>query len=238
MTVPVAEDDPYLLPIPTPDSPVVLPKWISPGNVHPVSSYQDLVWSLAPLIDNPSTSLCKVDWMKCPEELRSQVRVTAWTMINGELRPTYLKTRPATARARGSVEDMQDTCRQWIRLARWLRARGITDLAACTEDEWRAYATERCTSGIGRVRAERILGQLTDLWAFDQLSAHPFGFTRPPGSSKASMTSSQELTPRPLGRTRPSRWIPRSLDRCWSGRSGSSRISPRTSWLPGARTAG
>lgn len=184
MTVPVAEADLYLLPIPAPDSPVVLPKWISPGNVHPVSSYQDLVWSLAPLIDNPSTSLCKVDWMKCPEELRSQVRLTAWMMINGELRPTYLKTRPATARARGSVEDMQDTCRQWIRLARWLRARGITDLAACTDDEWRAYAAERCTSGIGRVRAERILGQLTDLWAFDQLSVHPSGFTRPPWESE------------------------------------------------------
>ena len=53
MTAVAAEADPYVLPVPAPDSPVVLSKRVSPGNPHPVSRYQDLVWSLAPLIDNP-----------------------------------------------------------------------------------------------------------------------------------------------------------------------------------------
>ncbi len=50
-----AELDPYVLSMPSPDSPVVLPEWISPGNTHPNSRYQDLIWSVAPLIDNPGT---------------------------------------------------------------------------------------------------------------------------------------------------------------------------------------
>ncbi|MCX5063694.1 hypothetical protein OG895_43140 [Streptomyces sp. NBC_00201] len=31
----VDEVDPYVLPMPTPDSPVVLDRWISPSNRHP-----------------------------------------------------------------------------------------------------------------------------------------------------------------------------------------------------------
>jgi hypothetical protein len=54
-----ATDDPYVLPMPAGDTPVVLPRWISPGNLHPNSRYRDMVWSLAPLIDNPSTGLVR-----------------------------------------------------------------------------------------------------------------------------------------------------------------------------------
>jgi len=44
---------------------------------------------------------------------------------------------------------------------------------------WRAYIVERC-SDVGRGHAEKICSMLTDLWAFDQLSAQPAGVTRPP----------------------------------------------------------
>ncbi|WP_198520333.1 hypothetical protein [Kitasatospora sp. CB02891] len=47
--------DPYVLPMPNPDSPVVLAKWISPGNTHPNSRYRDPFWAMAPLIDNPAS---------------------------------------------------------------------------------------------------------------------------------------------------------------------------------------
>ncbi|MFE1876794.1 hypothetical protein ACFW9N_39070 [Streptomyces sp. NPDC059496] len=102
-----AAEDPYVLPMPTPDSLVVLPQWIRPGNVHPNSRYEDLVWFLAPLIDNPSTSLFKIHWTKCPEPLRGQVKLSAWTMINGQLRPTYLRTRGVRALSRTSAPDMR-----------------------------------------------------------------------------------------------------------------------------------
>ncbi|MFC9636322.1 integrase [Streptomyces mirabilis] len=166
--------------MPTPDSPVVLPRWIRPGNPHPNSCYQELVWSLAPLIDNPGTSLHAIRWKHCPQVLRGQVKLLAWTMINGQLRPTYLKSRAPRSRARGGATDMRDTCREWMRLARWLHQRGITDLAACTEHEWNAYVAERLTHGGSRSHVERVLGWLTDLWAFDQLSARPLEIAPPP----------------------------------------------------------
>ncbi|SDP65511.1 hypothetical protein [Lentzea jiangxiensis] len=178
MTAPAA-DDPYVLPMPAGDSPVVLPRWISPGNVHPSSRYRDMVWSLAPLIDNPSTGLVSVHWKNCPAPLRNHVKRIAWTMINGQLRPTQLKTRGHRARARTSAGEQRDTCLEWMRLARWLHARGIGDLAACAGDDWAAYAEHRRSGGIGRGPAGLMLSRLTDLWAFDGLTAHPTGVTRP-----------------------------------------------------------
>lgn len=124
MTAAAAEADPYVLPLPAPGSPAVLQKWISPGNRHPVSRYQDLTWSLAPLIDNPSGHLCSIRWQDCPAPLRDPLRLAAWAMINGELRPTYLHTRGPHARGRSSAAGMADTCREWMRLARWLHGHG------------------------------------------------------------------------------------------------------------------
>ncbi|MER5357064.1 integrase [Streptomyces sp. NPDC002785] len=184
MTATATEDDPYVLPMPSPDSPVVLRKWIRPSNPHPVSRYQDLIWPLAPLIDNPGTRLINVHWEKCPDRIRGQLKLPAWTMINGQLRPTRLRSRGMASRPRSSAEDMVSTCREWMRLARWLEKRGITDLAACTEDEWRQYPEERWKDGVGRGRAEKVLAWLTDLWLFDQLSAHPSGIARPPWDSE------------------------------------------------------
>lgn len=184
MTAAATEDDPYVLPMPSPDSPVVLPKWIRPNNPHPVSRYHELIWPLAPLIDSPGTRLINVHWQKCPARIRGQLKLPAWTMINGQLRPTRIRSRGMATRARSSAEDMASTCREWMRLARWLEKRGITGLAACTEDEWRKYPDERWKGGVSRGRAEKVLGWLTDLWLFDQLSAHPSGIARPPWDSE------------------------------------------------------
>jgi integrase len=175
-----AEYDPYILAMPGPNSPVVLPQWIGPDNTHPISRYQDPVWSLAPLIDNPSTSLFSIFWKKCPAPLLGQVKLVTWTMLNGRLRPTYLKDRGDRARGRTSAADMRDTCNEWMRLARWLHERRFTSLGDCTEEVWRAYISERCQDGVSRSYAEKICVFLSDLWAFDQLSAHPAGVTRPP----------------------------------------------------------
>jgi integrase len=180
VTALAAEADPYVLPAPAPGSPVVLPKWVSPGNPHAVSRYQDLSWSLAPLIDNPGVPLWKIRWEECPAQLRAPLRQAAWAMINGELRPTYLQTRGPGARSRSSATTVSDTCREWMRLARWLHEHGVTSLGACTAAQWRDYAAGCLNSGVSRGHAAKLLGQLTDLWAFDQLTACPSGITRPP----------------------------------------------------------
>ncbi|MEU7222353.1 integrase [Streptomyces chrestomyceticus] len=172
-------NDPYVLPLPSPESPVVLPQWISPTNTHLNARYWEAVWPLAPLIDNPGTSLFKIDWARCPALFLAEVKLAAWTMINGRLRPTYLQERGGAARARGSASDMRDTCNEWMQLANWLHARRFTGLADCTEDMWRAYISERLT-GLSRDHGARTCSRLTDLWAFDSLSAQPAGIGRPP----------------------------------------------------------
>ncbi|MFJ5280322.1 integrase [Streptomyces parvulus] len=176
----LAEADPYVLSLPGPDSPAILPQWIKPGNVHANARYGSAIWPLAPLIDNPGTRLFTIYWRGCPAPFLDQVKLATWTMINGRLRPTYLQDRGARARARTSAADMRDTCYEWLRLARWLHVRRITSLDACTEDVWRAYISERLADGVIRGSAEKICARLTDLWAFDQLSASPAGITRPP----------------------------------------------------------
>ncbi|MEU0009387.1 hypothetical protein ABZ079_35490 [Streptomyces sp. NPDC006314] len=103
-----AETDTYVLAMPAPASPVVLPQWISPGNTHPNSRYQDAIWPMAPLIDNPGTRLVKLHWKNCPEPL----------LLNGQLRPTYLQTRGVQARSRSGAPEMFATCLEWMRLAR------------------------------------------------------------------------------------------------------------------------
>ena len=96
----------------------------------------------------------------------------------------HLPPDPRT-RGRSSATTIYDTCREWLRLARWLHERGITDIAACTGDEWRDYAAGRVNK-VSRDHAVKILGQLTDLWAFDQLTACPSGITRPPWESEGA----------------------------------------------------
>ncbi|MEU4115838.1 integrase [Kitasatospora sp. NPDC028055] len=179
MTTAAIELDPYILSMPTADSAVVLPKWISPTNDHPNGRYRDLVWPLAPLIDNPASSLVSIHWKNCPEEMRDQLKQVAWAMINGELRPSHLKQRGAAARGRASASELSTTCREWMRLARWLVKRGTTDLADCSPDDFAAYAAYRKAEGISREDGKKLLGRLTDLWAFDQLTASPLGVVQP-----------------------------------------------------------
>ncbi|MCX4751191.1 integrase [Kitasatospora sp. NBC_01287] len=172
--------------MPRPDSPVVLARWISAGNTHPASAYRDPRWSLGPLIDNPSKSIEGLHWKNCPQEFQDQLRLIAWTMINGELRPTHLRNRARAARGRVSPGRMLATARLWMRLARWLRERGITDLGHCTADLWREYGATLLAAGRSRARVETLLVQLTSLWAFDQLSAHPCGIARPPWDAEGA----------------------------------------------------
>ncbi|MFB7294013.1 integrase [Actinacidiphila glaucinigra] len=181
MTTAPAEADSYVLPLPGPDTSVVLPQWISRGNTHPNARYRDPVWPLAPLIDNPSKELEALHWRNCPAPLLAQLKMATWTMINGELRPTFVKRRGVSARTRGSAGEMGENVREWMRLARWLHKQDITDLADCTEDQWRAYVAHRWDTGsMSHESAKRVCSRLTDLWAFDQLSALPAGISRPP----------------------------------------------------------
>ena len=83
--------DPYLLPLPAPASPVVLPHLASPLHAHLNGRYADPVWPLAPLTGNPSARKPSIGWEQWPAAFRDEMRLAAWNLINGQLRPTFLR---------------------------------------------------------------------------------------------------------------------------------------------------
>lgn len=174
------ELDRYRLPLPNPTTMVVPSHRIVAQHAHLNARYNAEVWPLAPLISNPSTSLAAIRWRSCPPALEAEMRLVVWTMINGELRPTFLKERAVRLRSRLSPDAMGDAVQQWMLLAHWLEARGIRSLADCDSHVLKEYGDKLRDSGNGRERVLRVLGWVTRLWAFDQLSARPAGIGRPP----------------------------------------------------------
>jgi hypothetical protein len=179
-TTPAAETDPYLLPLPGPASPVVLPHHVNPLHAHLNARYAGHAWPLASLTQNPSVSKKTIYWRRCPAVFREEIRLAAWNLINGQLRPTYLRECGTRLRARISLGEIDLAISQWIKLAAWLEGRGIYRLAECDTDVLHDYGEQCRDSGIGRQRVCKILGTVTRLWAFDQLSARPNGIGQPP----------------------------------------------------------
>jgi hypothetical protein len=108
-----ADLDPYLLPLPTPGSPVVLPHLATSLHAHLNGRYADPVWPLASLTENPSQSKKTIRWALWPAPLRDEMRLAAWNLINGQLRPTFLQGHSSGMRSRLSLSDTYSTAAQW-----------------------------------------------------------------------------------------------------------------------------
>jgi len=171
--------DPYLLPLPTPASPVVLPHLASSLHANLNGRYADPVWPLAPLTENPSTSKKAIDWRQWPAVFQDEMRLAAWNLINGQLRPTFLQGHGSRMRGRLGLNEVYNTTTQWKQLARWLEERGIRSLADCSTSVLHDYGQHLRDTHPRRGHVLQILVALTRLWAFDQLSARPSGIGRP-----------------------------------------------------------
>lgn len=175
------ELDPYCLPLPTPDSPVVLPHLVGELNAQFNVRYADLVWSLSPLSQNPSAKRQSIRWNRCTSEmLREEMKLLAWIMINGQLRPSFLADRRTSMRARISVESLKSSVDSWFALAEWLAEQGISTLADCGTSVLHAYGQQLPLKDCSLNHGWKTLTALTRLWAFDQLSSAPVGVGRPP----------------------------------------------------------
>ncbi|MFD9562163.1 integrase [Streptomyces sp. NPDC059994] len=174
------EADPYLLPLPEPHTPVIPAHLVIARQAHRNSRFGDMVWSLAPLIDNPSTYLFKIDWESCVECFREPLRLIAWTFLNGELRNSFVRERAARMRTRIAPDSAQRTVRAWTLMAHWLAKRGIDTLAGCDRTVLHEYGLHLRDAGSGRADVRKQLLAVTRLWAFDQLTARPAGIARPP----------------------------------------------------------
>ncbi|MEV5497669.1 hypothetical protein AB0M50_19960 [Nonomuraea fuscirosea] len=172
--------DPYRLPLPGPDTPIVLPHLAAAEHAHLNDCFNAPVWPLAALTENPSRNKASIHWDTCPAAFRGELQVVAWTMINGELRPAFLVGRGTRFRGRLGLAALAWTIVQWVHLARWLDSRGITTLAGCGTGVLHEYGMHLSEQGRSREKVRSILSAVTRLWAFDELSARPAGIGRPP----------------------------------------------------------
>jgi hypothetical protein len=175
-----ADLDPYLLPLPAPASPVVLPHLATSLHAHLNGRYADPVWPLAPLTENPSASKKTIRWALWPASLQDEMRLATWNLINGQLRPTFLQGHGSRMRSRLSLSDTYNTAGQWKQFARWLEDRGTGSLAECSASVLHDYGQHLRDTSHDRGPVLKSLVALTRLWAFDQLSASPSGIGRPP----------------------------------------------------------
>lgn len=175
------EPDPYLLPMPSPNSPVVSDHLVKPIHAHLNSRYRDPIWSVAPLTEKPCSERPKIYWRNCPVAFQDELRLAVWNLINGELRPTFVRDRGSRMRTRISVPAILATVQQWFHLASWLQDRDIRTLAACDTDVQHEYG-EHLLATTSKLRSSvlRKLVAVTRLWALDQLSARPAGIGQPP----------------------------------------------------------
>lgn len=172
--------DRYLLPLPEAGTPVVLPQFVVAMHAHLNARYADPAWPLAPLTANPSTRKSVIYWNNCPAPFVDELRLAAWTMLNGKLRPTFVQARGTRLRSRISVTQTYGTILAWMQLATWLDTRGIHRLADCTSRALHDYGQHLLNLNTSRSHTHKRLSALTRLWAYDQLSARPTGIGRPP----------------------------------------------------------
>lgn len=182
MTTVAAQNDPYLLPMPDADTPVI-PGHLIVGSARTGNArFGDRRWPLGLMNGNPSAIPVSIGWAQCPAELEGELRLAAWNMINGQLRPTFVKLKVGTRqrfRARVGMTHLRNTVHIWFTLAAWLCERGITSLSACDADLLDAYAFHLVDAGASRSKTKHVLAALTRLWAFDQMSAAPSGIGKP-----------------------------------------------------------
>jgi hypothetical protein len=181
VTAPLLDDDPFILPLPTPDTLVVLPQFAtSVLTAHLNTPYSAMIWHTTPLSGNPSARNSSINWHRCPEAFLSQLKLAAWTMINGELRPTFVRQRHRM-RSRVSADTIATTVTtHWVNLATWLNDQGFRTLAACDATVLHDYGQHLRAKHSVRSSVQTILSGLTRLWAYDQLTARPAGIGRPP----------------------------------------------------------
>ena len=180
MTAAARDFDPYLLPLPTPASPVVLPHLAGTLHAHLNGRYANPVWPLAPLTDNPSTRKPASTGEHWPAAFRDEMRLAAWNLINGQLRPTFLQEHGVQDAGAPQHDGGQqhagavEAAREYGSRKGESAASPIAPPASCT-----TTACMLATPASSRKRVLVSLVSLTRLWALDQLSARPNGIGRP-----------------------------------------------------------
>lgn len=174
------EADRYILPLPTPSTPVSPSQSALAKGRHTPSLYGETVWWVAAPPDAPTQRDSKFDLGRFPSSLREELRLITWTFLNGELRNSFVRERGTRMRTKVAPVTSKATFRTWVSLANWLHKRGVRTLADFDREALHAFGMHRRDSGAERTQVHHELIAITRLWAFDQLSARQVGVARPP----------------------------------------------------------
>ncbi|MFE9725926.1 integrase [Streptomyces sp. NPDC005794] len=166
--------------LPGPATPVIPAHRVVDGYAGPIACYAASAWPLIPMNANPGVTHSTIHWSAFPGTFREEMRLAAWTLINGELPAVFLRERHPTWRSRQAPKVIYQTIGTWCRLAVWLTDRGITTLSDCTTPVLGEFGRHLCDGGSARITVHGVLSSLTRLWVFDQLSGRPSGIGCPP----------------------------------------------------------
>ena len=89
------------------------------------------------------------------------MRLAAWNLVNGQLRPTFLLGRSSRMRGRLSAPEVHAVTERWKSLAAWLEERGIRRLADCTAGVLHDYGQHARDAGHSRSHVMKTLAALT-----------------------------------------------------------------------------
>ncbi|MEU9662848.1 hypothetical protein [Streptomyces chartreusis] len=152
---------------PGPEVPVVPAQRRRPGvREDEVSRFGDLRWELAHLQHTDTAGTKAFLWSNFPETLRGSFMRIAWALINIPT-PDVLHARlGARSRAVVSASTVMTTLTGFRKFARWLDARGITQLTDVDQETLSQYAAYLSQKGSTGVHEERQLFALTRVWAY------------------------------------------------------------------------
>jgi integrase len=132
---------------------------IVPGSV----TFGDDVWDLTPLCPRPTTRWITLRFAHCPAPLREDVKHFFYLMLSVDT-PLERLDRPASARRRLTPSTLKTLFEDLKPFLTWLGTNGRSSLAAVTDDDLHAYATEVAAAPIGQNPKTRRLFAASRLW--------------------------------------------------------------------------
>lgn len=125
--------------------------------------FGDNAWDLSPLCPRPTTRWIRLDFDRCPDGLREDIKhffyltLTQDTPLDQLDRPASVRRRLAPSTLRTMRSDLQP-------FLDWLAARGTPHLADLGEEDLREYAAEVAAAPVGQNPKARRLFAVSRLW--------------------------------------------------------------------------
>ena len=150
---------------PTRSAPPVAPALPSPtATIVPGSVvFGSDVWDLSPLCPRPTTRWIRLNFVRCPEPLREDIKHFFYLLLTVDT-PLEQLDRPASARRRLTPSTLKTLFEDLTPFLTWLDTRGTPRLADLVDEDLNEYAAHVAAAPIGQNPKTRRLFAVSRLW--------------------------------------------------------------------------